>query len=140
MKKDEIIRILGDTTLCTPLGQAAFAAIEDLKKLQQYQAIGTVEEIKEVLQIISEGQNDVDESGISVGLLHILLEYAKYKKIGTVEECRAAMEKHKEKKLVYYDNCSNKALTSRCPSCFELVTGKYCEYCGQAILWEEDKE
>lgn len=47
MKEQEAIRILGDTTLCTPLGQAAFVAIEDIKKLQQYQALGTVEELWE---------------------------------------------------------------------------------------------
>lgn len=47
MKENEAIRILGDTTLCTPLGQAAFVAIESMKKLQQYRAIGTVEECRE---------------------------------------------------------------------------------------------
>lgn len=47
MKENEAIRILGDTTLCTPLGQAAFVGIEAIKKLQQYRAIGTVEECRE---------------------------------------------------------------------------------------------
>lgn len=65
---------------------------EALQEIQQYRAIGTIEEIKEILQIINEGQDDVDESGISTGLLHVLLEYAVYKKIGTVEECREARE------------------------------------------------
>lgn len=46
MTENEAIRILGDTTLCTPLGQAAFVAIESMKKLQQYRAIGTVEECR----------------------------------------------------------------------------------------------
>lgn len=32
MNREEVIRILGETTLCTPLGQAAFAAIKDVKK------------------------------------------------------------------------------------------------------------
>lgn len=44
MKNSEAIRILEGTTLCTPLGQAAFVGIEAIKKLQQYQTIGTVEE------------------------------------------------------------------------------------------------
>lgn len=47
MKENEAIRILGDTTLCTPLGQAAFVGIEAIKKVQQYRAIGTVEECRE---------------------------------------------------------------------------------------------
>lgn len=46
MKKSEAIRILGDTTLCTPLGQAAFVGIAAIKEVQQYQAIGTVEECR----------------------------------------------------------------------------------------------
>lgn len=47
MTENEAIRILGDTTLCTPLGQAAFVGIEAIKKVQQYRAIGTVEECLE---------------------------------------------------------------------------------------------
>ncbi len=62
--------------------------IKALEEIQQYRVIGTVEEIKEILQIVSEGQDDVDESGISMGLLHTLLEYAEYKKIGSVEEIK----------------------------------------------------
>ena len=71
---------------------ACMLAINALKEIQEYRKIGTVEEIKETLQIVSEGQEDVDESGISTGLLHTLLEYARYKRIGTLEECREAME------------------------------------------------
>ena len=66
--------------------------VETLSALRQYQKLGTVEEIKDILSIISENQDDVDESGISTGLLHTLLNYAEYKKIGTVEECRKARE------------------------------------------------
>ena len=63
-----------------------------LEEIQQYRAIGTVEEIKDILQIISDGQDDVDESGISTGLLHTLLEYAEYKNIGTVEEIKDILQ------------------------------------------------
>ena len=50
MKENEIVRILGDTTLCTPLGQAAFAAIEAIKELQQYKEISTVTECREAVE------------------------------------------------------------------------------------------
>lgn len=50
MKNSEAIRILGDTTLCSPLGQAAFVGIEAIKKLQKYQEIGTVEECREAVE------------------------------------------------------------------------------------------
>lgn len=79
-----------DDTECE-FGKALLLLISALEEIQQYRAIGTVEEIKEILQIVSEGQEDVDESGISKGLLHALLEYGQYKKIGTVEECREEM-------------------------------------------------
>ena len=46
MTEQEAIRILGDTTLCSLLGQAAFKAIECIKELQQYREIGTVEECR----------------------------------------------------------------------------------------------
>lgn len=42
MTEKEAMRMLGDTTLCTPLGQAAFVGIKAIKEIQQYRAIGTV--------------------------------------------------------------------------------------------------
>lgn len=117
-------------------------AVEALKEIQQYRAIGTAEEIKDILQIISEGQDDVDESGISTGLLHTLLEYAEYKNIGTVEECREARERQIGKKSVK-DEYDHKC----CPNCGWVVYkdewgGRYlphCENCGQAISWEDEE-
>lgn len=50
MTENEAIRILGDITLCTPLGQAAFVGIEAIKAIQQYRAIGTVEECREAME------------------------------------------------------------------------------------------
>lgn len=111
-------------------------AIKALEEIQQYRAIGTVNEIKEILQIISEGQDDVDESGISTGLLHTLLEYAEYKKIGTVEECREARKREKGKKAVLNKNLN----IMFCPVCERKVRINYdlhCSGCGQAIDWSE---
>ena len=67
-------------------------------------------------------------------------ELEQYRKIGTVEECREAVEKQKAKKPVkdkYNHNC--------CPNCGWIVSGEggygeefcpHCENCGQAIRWE----
>lgn len=67
-----------------------------------------------------------------------LTENQQYHAIGTPEECRAAMEKQKEKKPIRNDLCT-------CPSCgthnevikkrrntvvYDIV---YCWHCGQAI-------
>lgn len=73
-----------------------------------------------------------------------LEEIHKYKKIGTLEECRASMEKQKEKMPIRNDLCT-------CPSCgtyndvikkrrntvaFDTV---YCWHCGQAMKIERTK-
>lgn len=66
-------------------------------------------------------------------------ELQQYQAIGTVEECRNAMEKQKAKKPI------NDTAFGICPNCHnefnsELVNEydmKYCIYCGQAIDWSE---
>lgn len=73
-------------------------------------------------------------------IIQALEEIQQYRAIGTVEECRAAVEKQKPKKPtedVYYHKC--------CPNCGWVVYqdefgGRYlphCENCGQAIDWSE---
>lgn len=67
-----------------------------------------------------------------------------YKEIGTVEECREAVEKQKAKKCVI-DSCPDHT-HYKCPSCGKIHLSRYkhgcpslgriprfCEYCGQAI-------
>ena len=73
--------------------EAVRTAISALKEIQQYREIGTVEEIKDLLAMVSEAAEDVDESGISVGFIKDLIQLGEYRKIGTVEECREAREK-----------------------------------------------
>ena len=120
-------------------------AVKALKEIEEYRKVGTVEEIKEILKIISEGQDDVDESGIGTGLLHILLEYADYKKIGTVEECREARERQRVKKPLSRTHCKdgNHPLSQdigRCPSCSSIVAEDmiWCDDCGQKLDWGEE--
>ena len=69
-----------------------------------------------------------------------LKEIQQYREIGTVAECREAIEKQKAKKPVkdkYHHNC--------CPNCGWIVSGEggygeefcpHCENCGQAIYTE----
>lgn len=73
-----------------------------------------------------------------------LKEVQQYREIGTVEECRKAVEKQKAKNPVkdkYHHNC--------CPNCGWIVSGEggygeefcpHCENCGQAIQWDENLE
>lgn len=70
-----------------------------------------------------------------------------YKEIGTVEECREAVERQKPKKCII-DSCSDHA-HYKCPSCGQIELSiykhgfprlgritKYCENCGQALIDE----
>lgn len=126
-----------DDTECE-FGQALLLSISALEEIQQYRAIGTVEEIKEILQIISEGQDDVEESGISTGLLHTLLEYAEYAKIGTVEEYREAREIQISRKPIK-EKIFKTTGYYQCPICGCLLRPheKFCEDCGQKLDWSE---
>ena len=67
-----------------------------------------------------------------------------YKEIGTVEECREAVEKQKAKKCII-DSCPNHT-HYKCPSCGKIHLSRYkhgfpslgriprfCDHCGQAI-------
>lgn len=79
-----------------------------------------------------------------------LKEIQQYREIGTVEECREAVEKQnpKKPKLNYKPRFLGKA-TYTCPKCGnccleefanERQNNNYCWDCGQAIRWDENLE
>lgn len=80
-------------------------------------------------------------------VLNALEEIQQYHKIGTVEECREAVEKQAQKKCVI-DSCPDHT-HYKCPSCGQIELSiykhgfprlgritKYCENCGQALIDE----
>ena len=111
------------------MGQAIRVAVFAMQEIQQYREIGTVENLKLWCDLF--GLDGFDE-------------LAAYKKIGTVEECREAMEKQKPKKPedVEYDYSY-----FICPVCGDGIyvsddyeIHKFCLNCGQAIDWSEEDE
>lgn len=71
-------------------------------------------------------------------------EILQYREIGTVEECREAVEKQKAKKCII-DSCPDHT-HYKCPSCGKIHLSRYkhgfpslgriprfCDHCGQAI-------
>ena len=72
-------------------------------------------------------------------------ELRQYRKIGTPEECRAAVEKQKAKKpepidyKKYMDSVKNAEFLRGaywCPNCNHVVrSGDYCNDCGQKLDW-----
>lgn len=72
--------------------------------------------------------------------IEALEEVQQYRKIGTVEECREAVEKQKAKKPEASDSDFD---YYKCPVCGEYIWAtdninehNYCLNCGQAIKWE----
>ena len=106
----EECKIYGDDDLACR--EVARYAIEALKEVQRYQLIKdvTIGEIAEALKAFSE--------------------------IGTVEECRKAVDKQKPKRAVLRND--NGKLRKSCPvcGCFFSPLSRSCPKCGQAILQE----
>ena len=76
-----------------------------------------------------------------------LKEIQQYRDIGTVEECREAVEKQKPKIPIFEHMLGEWTGKFRCPICKKVVThdcrdtkNTFCENCGQAIQWDENLE
>lgn len=69
-----------------------------------------------------------------------LEEIQQYREIGTVEECRAAMEKQVPKKPVKRSFIIPYEGIDVCPNCKEPISKKehHCK-CGQTIDWREEE-
>ena len=106
--------------------------------MTKQEAIEILEEVKE-LDDTMYAYNPTYMNALDMAI-EALKEVQLYSEIGTVEECREAVEKQKAKNPVkdkYHHNC--------CPNCGWIVSGDggygeefcpHCENCGQAIRWE----
>lgn len=113
--------------------EALHIAIQALEEIQRYQATGLSPEQIEIMK------------GHDEALLRDLEDYLL---IGSVEECREAVEKMKPKKVSVHVNDEDVRVghvifrkgvkTYKC-QCGKFVTMSqiYCSDCGQRLLWEE---
>lgn len=72
----------------------------------------------------------------------MIKEIQKYRAIGTVEECREARERRREKKpIISHIGQVNDRGKAHCPNCRQDIHGigriRHCFYCGQFIDWSE---
>ena len=74
--------------------------------------------------------------------IEALKEVQQYREIGTVEECREAVERRKPKRAVLDCMIGNWEGRFYCPACGKVilrdcgdVENTFCERCGQAIRW-----
>lgn len=146
-----------DDTDCE-LGQAFNIAIKALTELQQYRAIGTMEE----LQIMKEHGGFTGVELVNIAAMQMKLkeyeaigtseelqdmksnyfealsDWRQYRKIGTLEECRTAREKQIPKKPDFTEDKT----FALCPCCNGeglLDKQKYCDNCGQKLDWSDEE-
>lgn len=94
-------------------------AIKALEEIQQYREIGTVEQ--------------VGNQKYNLGIAYKII--SDYQNVGTVEECREAVEKQKP---IFAEVIVNGWNSFKCPSCGrELEIGyKHCIWCGQHLKYK----
>ena len=68
--------------------------------------------------------------------INALEEIEQYRTIGTVEECRAAVEKQTAKRPRIIGNAM---ICPSCPRCFKSASPTYCPSCGQMIDWGNEE-
>ena len=134
--------------------EAEKMAIKAINEVQKYREIGTVEQVKnqkENLNVAHQIISDYEQYGTiedfkkaqrymrlvkAHGTIGQVIDFcAEYEEIGTVEECREAVEKQKPKNIVKIregEYC--------CPKCYTVYDDCIFEYdhcinCGQAIKW-----
>ncbi len=101
-------------------------AVEALEEVQQYQELGTVRELKAL--------KERSLTGLELAKIAVIIQkFKKYEAVGTVEECREARGRCKEKK---WERGIDKDV--RCPICGTYTTDifehRYCTYCGQRLV------
>lgn len=104
--------------------EAIKTAIKALEEIQQYRAIGTVEELITAMKYVR-----LAKAHRTVG--KAIEECAKYEEIGTPEECRAAVEKQTETLTV--DKAKTIAAKAICIGCGYLTDCK-CDYNGSNCM------
>ena len=98
--------------------------------------------LKERIELINSDYPDVvDYKNALECAIRALEEVQQYRAIGTVEECREAIEKQKSKKPTEQYRLGTSGRGGKCPSCKDhidrSVCAMYCD-CGQKLDWSDE--
>ncbi|MBO5853133.1 MAG: hypothetical protein J6Q61_00175 [Bacteroidales bacterium] len=98
----------------------------------------------ELSMITEESLDAIECEDIMDICVKALEEVQQYRAIGTVEECRVAVERMKPKKPIYEFEYKDGRKFHDCPVCGTYVTHaleqnhvNYCNCCGQRLDWSE---
>ena len=154
-----------DTSWGESVENAYAMAINALEEVQQYRQIGKISTCKNAVEIckamIERGidpdniaeyikfEDNLMQRGYDLKrLLEMMEKHKQYCQIGTVEECRTAVEKQTAKRPDYEgDGYSDGQLvydTWICPCCgqhYEVDCDRYdyCPNCGQKLDWSDEE-
>lgn len=156
-----------DTSWGESFENAYAMAINALEEVQQYRQIGKISTCKNAVEIckamIERGidpdniaeyikfEDNLMQRGYDLKrLLEMMEKHKQYCQIGTVEECREAVEKQTAKKptLIDYKKYANFVDNAHflrdaywCPNCKRVVrSGSFCDGCGQKLDWRANDE
>lgn len=98
----------------------------------------------EALKEFMENNKDADERECKRNIFALeeankaLSEIQQYRSIGTVEECRAAVEKQRAKKPILSAPCKS-INYYLCPNCGKIlpINKPFCSECGSAVDWSD---
>ncbi len=133
------VSVKADGAYQSTIGEKACdVAIKALEEVQQYRAIGTVEEL-----IRGKRYMNIAKHHGTIG--QVIDECVAYEAIGTPEECRAAMER--QNPIAAIAEKEDIGITKyTCPACGMYMgwsTGsfpaRYCWKCGQKLDWSNEE-
>ena len=105
-------------------------AIQALEEIQQYRAIGTVEELAQLKSEYNRVLKFNDRQGKIID---------EYESIGTIEEFRALKEKTGASKKVVAISLTHEGRVGNCPNCNNFVAENYdkkCPKCRLKLDWQ----
>lgn len=145
----EIVRMMPTTIFNNDEDTAKRMAIQALEEIQQYREIEA--ELREkyhanvdIKMLMQHFIETIFKGEKHEGFCILTNEDAEmwdaYREIGTVEECRTAVERMKTRKIKGR-SLTHEGYVGNCPCCGKLVAlhddNKICRKCGQALDWSE---
>lgn len=138
MTENEAVKIIREYSGLFPQArgedEALEMAIKELEELQQYRAIGTLEECRKSVEICK----SMIERNITPENMQ---EYMKFE-----DECisegftfNSLLEAREKQKAKRPRIIGNAMICPSCPRCFKSASPTYCPSCGQWIDWSDEE-